>query len=490
VFYATVVTGRSWRYRHGSVRGVASLAQHAVDPHDQGSPARAGGGFVPLGPEDSAILALESPTVVGHTCKIVRLGPGAPGVEELRARIAERIELAPALTRRLEGDPGSYGWAPDPEFDVARHVLPAPVRGGSGIGRDHDNGGTGGDGRDRGSGGVAPLDQAPLDQAGLRELVAELFERHLERDRPLWRMDVSELDDGGTAIVWRIHHALADGVTSMRYASTLLWDDSPELRATPHERARTHERDERRRAGHLAGFLGREFRPRHSPFDGAIGTRREVAFSAVSLGELRRASRAIARATINDAVLSVLAGSLSEWVHEHHGHLHNLRVRVPVSLHHEGEDAANHDSYFSVGLPLYESDPVARLRIVHRRTTDRKSAHDAEHMDVLMHELSDVSPRLQLFCARVQSSPREFALCVSNVPGPRESVHVLGAPARTIHSLAEIGQRHALRVSVISLAGSLCFGFCADPGLVDGVQAMADGVVAQTRELVDSVQAV
>lgn len=432
---------------------------------------------IPLGPEDSAILALESPTVVGHTCKIVRLGAGAPSVRELRARIAERIELAPALTRRLVGDPGSYSWADDPDFDVARHVLPAPA-------------GSEGEGG-CGNGNEPVADAAgPLDQTGLRELVADLFELRLERDRPLWRMDVAQMQNGETAIVWRIHHALADGTTSMRYASTLLWDDSPELRATPHERARAHERDEQRRVGHLAGFLRREFRPRHSPFDGTIGTRREVAFSAVSLSELRRASRAIARATINDAVLSVLAGSLSEWVRERHGHLSNVRVRVPVSLHHEGDETANHDSYFSVGLPLYEPDPVARLQIVHERTSERKAAHDAERMDVLMHELSDVSPRLQRFCARVQSSPREFALCVSNVPGPRERVHVLRAPVHTIHTLAEIGQRHALRVSVISLAGSLCFGFCADPALVDGVQHMADGVVKQAYELIGAVQAV
>jgi diacylglycerol O-acyltransferase / wax synthase len=414
---------------------------------------------IPLGTEDRAILALENPTVVGHTCKVLRLGSGAPGVERLRERVGERIEHAPALIRRLQGPGQAPAWIDDPELNLSRHIVPAPVDG-------------------------------PVDRDGLRELVAELFECHLERDRPLWRMDVASLADGDTAIVWRIHHALADGTTSMRYASTLLWDDAPELKATAYERARTHASDERRRIGHLAGFLKREFRPRRSPFDGTIGTRREVAFSSVSLSELHQASRALAKATVNDAVLSVIAGSLRDWVHEHHGHLKNVRVRVPVSLHHEGEDAANHDSYFSVGLPLYEPDPAARLRIVHQRTSARKSAHDAEHMDVLMHELSDVSPRLQQFCTRVQASPREFALCISNVPGPRTPVQVLGAPVRTIHSIAEIGERHALRVSIISLAGSLCFGFCADPGLIDGVQSMADGVVAQARELIDSVQAV
>jgi len=58
-------------------------------------------GPVPLSSEDLAILALESPTVAGHTCKVMRLGPSSPGVTELRERIAQRIDLTPALTRRL-----------------------------------------------------------------------------------------------------------------------------------------------------------------------------------------------------------------------------------------------------------------------------------------------------------------------------------------------------------------------------------------------------
>ena len=59
---------------------------------------------IPLGPEDRAILALESPTIAGHTCKVARLGGAPLDVDALRARVAERIALAPALTRRLGGD--------------------------------------------------------------------------------------------------------------------------------------------------------------------------------------------------------------------------------------------------------------------------------------------------------------------------------------------------------------------------------------------------
>jgi hypothetical protein len=158
-------------------------------------------------------------------------------------------------------------------------------------------------------------------------------------------------------------------------------------------------------------------------------------------------------------------------------------VRVPVSLHHEGDDAGNRDSFFTVPLPLGEGDPVARLHAVHEQTARRKADDDAESMDTLLHELSHASPKLQRFAARLQESPRRFAVNVSNVPGPRGAVHVLGAPVRGLHSIAEIGERHALRVAVVSVAGALCFGLCADPAIVDDLQAMADGVEAEAALL-------
>ena len=59
--------------------------------------------------------------------------------------------------------------------------------------------------------------------------------------------------------------------------------------------------------------------------------------------------------------------------------------------------------------------------------------------------------------------PREFALSVSNVPGPRERPSVLGHEVTGLVSFAEPADRHALRVSVVSLGGDLAFGLCSDP---------------------------
>jgi diacylglycerol O-acyltransferase len=403
--------------------------------------------LIPLGPEDRAILELECSTIAGHTCKIVRLGEAhAVDVRRLRARVAERIALAPALTRRLAGSAAHPGWVPDEAFDLTEHVVATPVA-------------------------------QPLDRAGLLALVAELFEQRLDRSRPLWRIDTVALDDGGCALIWRIHHSLADGTASVRYARALLWDDGVEASMTPAQAHTAHAVDEVRRRAHLAGFLHREYARGEcrSPFDGRVGTRREVAFAVVPLNDLHAAAKMLGGATVNDAVLSIVAGAVGRWVALRHGDLGTIRVRVPVSMHHEGDEVANHDSFFSVGLPLNERDPVARLRATQLATSERKRDRDAQYREHLVHELSGL-PALEHFVTRIESNPRRFALSISNVPGRREPVSVLGATVVNLHSIAEIGERHALRISATSLAGRLCFGLCADPNLVDRLELMARGI--------------
>lgn len=412
---------------------------------------------VPLQPADRAILDIECETIVGHTCKVVTLAPGAPGIDAIRARVAERIAGVPELVRRLAERDGVPVWVPAEGFDLERRIR--PLAGG-----------------------------APITTAEIPAAVARLFEQRLDRERPLWQMDVAPLDSGGAVLVWRIHHALADGTAAMRFARELLWDESADQpgRVPPTSGRNSPQQDHERRRRHLAAMIEREFAEsvRRSPFDGAIGRTRRIAFASVPLAPLHDAARELADATLNDAVLSVLAGSLRRWLEAHHGSLHGVRVRVPVSLHHEGDHTANLDSFFSLHLPLTIADPVERLRVVHRETQRRKAGHDAAEMQEVLDELGAVSARMRSLAESVERSPRSFALSVSNVPGPREPVSLLGTPVEAIHSIAEIGERHALRVAVVSLAGELHFGFCADPAIVDGVDAMATAVETEADELV------
>jgi diacylglycerol O-acyltransferase / wax synthase len=417
------------------------------------------GEVLALQPEDLAILDLECPTIVGHTCKVVRLAPGPVDVAALRQRVASRIGEVPILTRRLGGSATARRWVVDESFDIDRHIGPADVTG-------------------------------PLDDDSLAALVADLFAQHLPRDRPLWRMDVAPLVDGGVIVIWRLHHALADGTTAVRWAKALLWDEvaGPAAPApapsTPVVSDMSH--DDARRRWQLAGFLAREFSEGgRSPFDGHVGTRREIGFATMRISELHGAAHRAGGATVNDALLSIVTGAVRRWVEAQHGRLPDIRVRVPVSLHHEADQAGNRDSFFSLNLPLHETDPVTRLREIHAATQRRKLHADAEREDLLLRELTHVRS-LSRFVTRLQASPRQFALCVSNVPGPRGPVSVLGMPVLSLSGLAEIGQRHALRVAAVSLGDQMSLGFCADPSIVPGVRLIAAAAATEAMDLISA----
>jgi diacylglycerol O-acyltransferase / wax synthase len=407
---------------------------------------------IALTDEDRAILALESAAVVGHTCNVVLVGPGAPTAERLRASVVERLASAPALTRRLGGTAERPAWVDDERFDIAAHVVAADVD--------------------------------PCDDESMRGEVARLFAERLDRSRPLWRIDVLRRAGDGAVLVWRIHHALADGTTAMRFADAVLWDAAPAAGAAaprPHPAG-----DDSGRRLRLAAFLRHELTLGHrrSPFDGTIGAERDVAFAGAPLQALHDAARGLAGATVNDAVLTAVAGGLRAWIRDHHGHAGKVRVKVPVSLHQAGDDEGNRDSFFTVELPLDEPDPVARLTAIRAATAARKADHDAETLDLLMHDLASLSPQLEHLCRRLEASPRAFALNVSNVPGPRSAVAVLGVPVEAVYSIAEIGERHALRVAVVSVASRLHFGLCSDPAIVGGIDLLAAGVEAEATALV------
>jgi hypothetical protein len=413
---------------------------------------------IPLTAEDRAILALERGPVAGHTCKVVVLGDGAPSAESLREAVARRIGAAPGLRRRLAGPVDAPVWAADDDFDIARHVV--------GVGADE-----------------------LVERASLGEFVARVFAERLPRDRPLWRMDVVPLADGGGAVVWRIHHALADGSTVMRYASEVLWDEAdgpPAGQAS----ARAADDDTRRR-GHLARFVRREFARsrRRSPFDAPLAGGRDVAFASVDLRAVHDAAKRTGGATLNDAVLATVTGAVGAWLRRHHGSLGELRVKVPVSLHHLGDDPGNRDSFFVVSVPLDERDPLARLRATQAATAERKHEHDAEEMDALLERLARTSPALEHLCDRLERSGRSFAVNVSNVPGPRAALSVLGASVREVYSIAEIAEHHALRVAVVSATGRLHFGLCADPTVVDGLATIATDIEAEAAALVRAADA-
>src|SRR6185312_8967575 len=236
---------------------------------------------------------------------------------------------------------------------------------------------------------------------------------------------------------------------------------------------------------HHVAVIRRELFPglRASPFDARIGHQRAAAFATTPLSSLHAAARCLAGATVNDAVLAVIAGALRRWLHHRHGALCDVRVKVPVSLHHEGQPQGNSDSYFCLPLPVGEPDPRRRLQAIQAATALRKTHHDAQELDELFTRLSRAAPGLRRWAQRLQVSPRTFALNVSNVPGPRHPVSVLGAPVPSMHSLVELAPRHALRVAVVSVADTLCYGLLADPDVIADLDVLAASIDEEAATL-------
>src|SRR5687768_16051186 len=120
-----------------------------------------------LSAEDARILALESGTVRGHTCKVLLLA-GERSAEQVRGHLEKRLGAVPRLRQRLDPATGPPAWNDDPGFSLDRHVI----------------------------------DRGALDDAGLRRLVCRAMETPLDRAHPLWSMEVvSPLAGGRTALV-------------------------------------------------------------------------------------------------------------------------------------------------------------------------------------------------------------------------------------------------------------------------------------------------
>jgi diacylglycerol O-acyltransferase / wax synthase len=438
--------------------------------------------------EDARILACERGAVVGHTCKVLVVD-GEHDVNAFRARVGSRLAAVPRLLDRLVETPFGIAppaWLPDPDFAIERHVREG--------------------GRVR-------------DQAALERAVAALMESRLDREHPLWSLDVLALDDGRTAGALRLHHCMADGTVAMRIVGTLLLDQdwavpvsasvpNPAVgprRATLFANAlRWRFRSATRRAAGTAPARGsggtsagaeqrrlavirRELAPGSdlSPLARRAGRRRTVAFSTFALHEVKQLAHAVpGRATVNDVVLAAVAGGIRRWLTEIGAEAHELRVKVPVSLHSQDEPGlANRDSFMVVHLPLDEPDPLVRLVVIAAETRERKAAHDADALDALFNDLGRRSRSLERLAEHWAKSPRVFALNVSNVPGPQGELTVLGSPLLAMHSLAEIAERHVLRVAVISAAGRLSFGLCADADAVERLDLVADGIDAELQAL-------
>ena len=425
----------------------------------------------PLEADDAAILALESATIYGHTTKVLLLEPVPSGepmqFSDLHERVGERLERFPRLSRRVEmrnDDPADAWWVLADDFELNDHLIEHQTR--------------------------------QVDFERLRELTSDAMESRLDHSKPLWQIELVHLTEGRTALIARFHHCMVDGVSAVKILSGLFFDEKETDRSGETSDHSPTPKTQRALPGgssaarsrtwsEVAGTLLRELVPsRKSRLAKHISGSREVAWAETSLDRVKRIGRAAGEGvTVNDVVLAAVGGSLDAWLAGGR-HPKRLKAQVPVSLHSQDSDEpiGNRDSFLFVDLPLNAPSPTERLRRINAETHERKTRHDAETLYDFFHAIGRFAP-LRKASTRLSSGPREFALSVSNVPGPRGESEVLGRQASGLVTLAEPADRHAVRIAIISIGDRITFGVCSDPKAVEGTQLIAEGITESLDQL-------
>jgi diacylglycerol O-acyltransferase len=436
----------------------------------------------PMDPTSAAFLLAENRNQPMHVggLQLFRRPEGAGedyGAEMYRSML-DAHELAPLFLKRPHRSVttgGQWTWCEDAAFDIDYHVrhsaLPQPGR-----------------------------------VRELLDLCSRLHGTRLALERPLWEAHVIEgLSDGRIAMYTKVHHALVDGVSSMRLLQSVLSTD-PSTRGMPPPWA----------AGPVARRAGRSRTETEtentvmglplSVFQSALGLTAEAAglpaalirtlsrgvrneTSAVSLyaprtifntritGSRRFAAqqwpiermRDIGRATgttINDVVLALCSGAVRSYLEELGALPDNpLVAMVPVGLNARESQSASAVGGNAVGcvmvkLGTHLADPCDRLQAIHQSMLAGKEALSSmTPMQILAMSAIGMAPAIVGPMLKLQGIARPpFNLIISNVPGPRTPHYFNGAQLEGMYPLSIPIHGMALNITCTSYAGNMGFG--------------------------------
>jgi diacylglycerol O-acyltransferase / wax synthase len=361
----------------------------------------------------------------------------------------------------------------------------------------------------------------------LRAAVAAEFTRPLDRALPLWRIALFELGGGRVTMLFRAHHAIADGVAMMGLMLQLA--DGAEARAAPvpAPHARHHgplggliDRIEavnaalenltefviddlqhpgklRRQLAGLRSTLRAVGRVLLLPSDNPprlraeLRGRRAVAWtSSLSLAAVRRLARKQG-VTLNDVFLTALAGALHRYLRGRDGAVpeqQNLRVAVPVNLRDDG-DASLGNSFGLVlaDLPVGLEGWHARLDVISDRMASLKRSAEARAVLLALAAVGRLPAAIEKPLIGLISG--KAAAVVSNLPGPREALRVGGAKLANCVFWPPQAAGIGIGVSLLSYAGHVTVGISSDLGLIPDPQAVIDAFTAELTAMLGSAPA-
>jgi diacylglycerol O-acyltransferase / wax synthase len=336
---------------------------------------------------------------------------------------------------------------------------------------------------------------SPGDRRALGAFISDVMSTPLHHSRPLWQAYLVDGFEGGSAIVTRIHHCLADGIALMRVLMTLAdgnGADDTILPAVDHPSvltrilhrgaAFTHPARLVGDALHAAGEMAALGRVLALPVEAGrfgrslTGVKRAAWSASVPLAAVKAAGAAQG-ATVNDVLLTVVAGALRPQLPPD---VASVRAMVPYNLRPSLDAAASLGNDFGlifVDLPVGEVDPVLRLAEV-KRSMDVLKASPEGAAGLQLLGLMGVLP-VWLQRAMASAFAAKGSLVLTNVPGPRTPVSVAGTPLAGVLAWVPQSGDVGLGLSLISYNGEVTFGIGADTGVLADPQAVADAFEEQ-----------
>ncbi len=420
--------------------------------------------------------------------------------DRLRSVLRERlVEPFPRFRQRVSEGPLGVAprWEDDPAFDMDLHLHRVALA-------------------------------APGDRAALEAFVADRMVVPLERSRALWEFHLIEGYGEGSAVLARMHHAIADGIAlarvllSLTDAHATVSDGlAPPAPAAPGGggplsplvgAARTGLHLTRAAVG-TAMHEGLEVlaHPRHTvdlletARDGGQSLAKVLLTGAdadtVLRGELGVAERvtwcdpveledvrAIAKAngaTINDVLVAAMAGALRRYLQVRESLVPEIRATVPFNLRPVDEplprDLGNRFGLVTLPLPVGLDAPADRLAAVMRGMAAIKGSPEGAISYGVLGAIgltpTQVEARLVNLFSAVGST------VMTNVAGPRETVYLAGSPVRGVLVWAPVAGNMAMSVAILSYAGEIAVGVMTDAGLVPDPELIVDGFVTELDAL-------